>query len=124
MLLKGCTGWPVSIITEVPDVESVTEAIGNGPYGRCVYDCDNDVVDHQVTMLFYAVLHNIVCIPYVSDWMFSWYVTGCAVVHLVTGNGTSLLFKLNKLQLYNFIGNALKQLLTLKHHYISVCWKH
>lgn len=52
------------------------------------------------------------------------YVTGCAVVHLVTDNGTSLLFKLNKLQLHNFIGNALKQLLTLKHHYISVCWKH
>jgi len=42
------TGWPLHIIAEVPDIESVMEAISNGPYGQCVYDCDNDVVDHQV----------------------------------------------------------------------------
>jgi len=47
-VVQGWTGWPVKIIAEVPDIESVTEAINTGPYGRCVYDCDNDVVDHQV----------------------------------------------------------------------------
>jgi predicted dehydrogenase len=45
---RGQTGWPVSVIT--PDVteESVIEALLEGPYGRCAYLCDNDVVDHQV----------------------------------------------------------------------------
>ena len=45
---RGYTGWLVNIITEDLTTEGVTEALREGPYGRCVYYCDNDVVDHQV----------------------------------------------------------------------------
>lgn len=41
-------GWPVSVLADDPDIENITEALKSGPYGRCVYNCDNDVVDNQV----------------------------------------------------------------------------
>ncbi|MFX1415300.1 MAG: Gfo/Idh/MocA family protein [Promethearchaeota archaeon] len=47
-LESGNTGWPTRIVTPEPSRKSVLEALRDGPYGRCVYDCDNDVVDHQV----------------------------------------------------------------------------
>uniref|UniRef100_UPI0037E8ACB1 putative oxidoreductase YteT n=1 Tax=Semicossyphus pulcher TaxID=241346 RepID=UPI0037E8ACB1 len=47
---QGQTGWPVSVICQssLPDIETVTEALKTGPYGRCVYECDNDVCTNQV----------------------------------------------------------------------------
>ncbi|XP_049318845.1 uncharacterized protein zgc:154075 isoform X1 [Astyanax mexicanus] len=47
---QGWVRWPVSVVcpTSVPDIESVTEALKTGPYGRCVYECDNDVCSNQV----------------------------------------------------------------------------
>jgi predicted dehydrogenase len=50
-LRAGRSGWPVSVVTPEPTEESVLEALRTGPYGRCVYGCDNDVVDHQVVAM-------------------------------------------------------------------------
>ena len=47
-VLEGNTEWPVDILSENPTEETIREAIQNGPYGRCVYACDNDVVDNQI----------------------------------------------------------------------------
>lgn len=48
---QGNTGWPNDVLALHPSVETIREAIESGPYGRCVYHCDNDVVDHQVVNL-------------------------------------------------------------------------
>ncbi len=44
-------GWPATVLCVEQTEESVLEAIRTGPYGRCVYTCDNDVCDHQVAIM-------------------------------------------------------------------------
>ncbi|GAA3924799.1 Gfo/Idh/MocA family oxidoreductase [Actinomadura viridis] len=41
-------GWPLGAVTHDATEAGVLAALREGPYGRCVYACDNDVVDHQV----------------------------------------------------------------------------
>ncbi|MFW6204133.1 MAG: Gfo/Idh/MocA family protein [Actinomycetota bacterium] len=45
--------WPLSAVTDSRTPEGVLEALRTGPYGRCVYASDNDVVDHQVVSVEY-----------------------------------------------------------------------
>ena len=50
-LRAGDTGWPLNILTVDISENGVMKALREGPYGRCVYRCDNDVADHQVVNL-------------------------------------------------------------------------
>ncbi len=40
--------WPIKKLTSVLTRESVYDAIKTGLYGKCVYECDNDLVDNQI----------------------------------------------------------------------------
>src|SRR5262249_9577746 len=56
-LYLGCLGdtprerWPLSVVTTDLTERGVRRALRDGPYGRCVYACDNDVADHQVVTI-------------------------------------------------------------------------
>jgi predicted dehydrogenase len=53
LLEQGVTDWPIRVLTEQLDAEGVQKALETGRYGRCVYNGDNDVVDHQVVAMEY-----------------------------------------------------------------------
>ncbi len=50
-MLSEYRGWPSSSVSLDPTPENLLKALKEGPYGRCVYHCDNDVVDHQVVSM-------------------------------------------------------------------------
>ena len=58
-LYRSCLGdparewWPLGAVVDTPTPEAVELALREGPYGRCVYRCDNDAVDHQVVNIEY-----------------------------------------------------------------------
>lgn len=50
--------WQADVLRKVVSFDTspagLLKALKTGPYGRCVYHCDNDVVDHQVVNLDFA----------------------------------------------------------------------
>lgn len=43
--------WPANVVVPEPAEEKIRQALAENNYGRCVYQMDNDVVDHQVVSL-------------------------------------------------------------------------
>lgn len=50
-LRRGNHDWPVNVLVDDFREEALLEALETGPYGKCVYLGENDVVDHQVVSL-------------------------------------------------------------------------
>ena len=44
-------GWPTNVVCLEQTEQALMEALANGPYGRCVYRCDNNVCDHMSMIL-------------------------------------------------------------------------
>jgi predicted dehydrogenase len=51
LLSSGQHGWPLDVVLADFTPSALDSALREGPYGRCVYSCDNDVVDHQVVAM-------------------------------------------------------------------------
>jgi len=46
--------WPTTVVSDVHTRDALESALRTGPYGRCVYHSDNDVLDHQAVNIEYA----------------------------------------------------------------------
>ncbi|MCY1715180.1 Gfo/Idh/MocA family protein [Caproiciproducens galactitolivorans] len=54
LYLTEDTDWPTSAISNDHSYQARVRALKEGPYGRCVFQCDNNVVDHQVVNMEFA----------------------------------------------------------------------
>lgn len=45
--------WPATVVSLEQTEEALLEALKTGPYGRCVYHCDNDVCDNQSSLFVF-----------------------------------------------------------------------
>lgn len=52
--LPPAAAWPHDVVSADTSPAGLARALHEGPYGRCVYRCDNDVADHQVVALRFA----------------------------------------------------------------------
>lgn len=43
--------WPASVAAPSKTAEELEAKLKEGPYGRCVYNCDNDTIDHMSTAI-------------------------------------------------------------------------
>lgn len=43
--------WPANVVCLEPSEEALRTALETGPYGRCVYRCDNNVCDHMSVIM-------------------------------------------------------------------------
>lgn len=50
-LRNGNHDWPVNVLVDRFTENDLLKALRTGPYGRCVYNGQNDVVDHQAVLL-------------------------------------------------------------------------
>jgi predicted dehydrogenase len=50
-LTERGAGWPLDAVVDDYTEADLLAALRHGPYGRCVYGTDNDVVDHQVVAM-------------------------------------------------------------------------
>ena len=48
---NNCFGWPLDVVSPATNYDDFRRDLLAGPYSRCVYHCDNNVVDHQVVNL-------------------------------------------------------------------------
>lgn len=66
---KAVTDGFVDVLTTDSSEEGILRALKEGPYGRCVYHCGNDVVDHQVVDMEFegSVLGSLVMAAFTND---------------------------------------------------------
>lgn len=51
MYLPVLGQWPADVVCLEQSEDALMDALRTGPYGRCVYRCDNDVCDHMSMIL-------------------------------------------------------------------------
>ena len=53
LLREKRLGWPLNMVDPTTTRSGLDKALREGPYGRCVFACDNDVVDNQIVNIEY-----------------------------------------------------------------------
>ncbi|UDQ99468.1 Gfo/Idh/MocA family oxidoreductase [Lentisphaerota bacterium WC36G] len=100
-LENGQLGRPLDTVVAEPNRVNIEEALRTGPYGRCVYACDNDVVDNQLVNIEFQNHSS-------ASFMMTAFSANSGRKSIIYGTKAQITVEENKIEIFDFINEQTK----------------
>ena len=98
---QGQLGRPLDMVVAKPNKKNVEKALRTGKYGRCVYACDNDVVDNQLVNIEFKNHSS-------ASFIMTAFSANSGRRSIIYGTKAQIIVEPNKIEIFDFINEKTK----------------